>query len=117
VGGLIGGWFATTVGSEQILGFAGWRFPLYLVAVVGVMVGLLVFSCTVDPGAAHQIKLDPSHAKRRVSSGEENLHEQDSEDGEEHPKADDWSCDVFYAVPTEHAPSVLDAIEVHVLRV
>jgi hypothetical protein len=47
VGGLIGGWFATTVGSEVILGFAGWRFPLYSVALVGVAVGLLVFFLTV----------------------------------------------------------------------
>jgi hypothetical protein len=31
IGGLVGGWFATTVGSLIILGFAGWRFPLYAV--------------------------------------------------------------------------------------
>ena len=49
VGGLVGAWFATTTGSLVVLGFAGWRFPLYTCAIVGVFVGLLVLFFVVDP--------------------------------------------------------------------
>jgi MFS family permease len=52
IGGLSGGWFATTVGSTTILGFAGWRFPLYVCALTGALIGVLVYACVADPAKA-----------------------------------------------------------------
>jgi MFS family permease len=52
IGGLSGGWFATTVGSTTILGFAGWRFPLYVCAFTGALIGVLVYVCVADPAKA-----------------------------------------------------------------
>jgi MFS family permease len=49
IGGLSGGWFATTIGSTTILGFAGWRFPLYVCAITGALIGVLVNVCVSDP--------------------------------------------------------------------
>ena len=89
IGGLLGGWFATTVGSLTILGFAGWRFPLYVVAVVGVLVGVLVFCFTTDPGADHQIGNNNENADPA------------RKDDANHTSADEWSCDTFRAVLNE----------------
>jgi MFS family permease len=49
VGGMLGGFFATNVSHQQIMGIEGWRFAFHLVAVISVFVGFGVLKLAVDP--------------------------------------------------------------------
>lgn len=51
-GGMIGGFFATNIGSTMPFGMDGWRFAFHLMAVVSLITSALVFYVATDPRPA-----------------------------------------------------------------
>ena len=49
VGGMAGGFFATSVGNGHPLGVEGWRFAFFLIASVSVFTGILTLVIASDP--------------------------------------------------------------------
>ena len=48
-GGMIGGFFATNIGSTMPFGMDGWRFAFHLMALVSLVTSGLVFYIATDP--------------------------------------------------------------------
>ena len=48
-GGMVGGFFATNIGSTMPYGMEGWRFAFHLMAAVSLVTSALVFYMATDP--------------------------------------------------------------------
>lgn len=48
-GGMVGGFFATNIGSTMPFGMDGWRFAFHLMAAVSLVTSALVFYVATDP--------------------------------------------------------------------
>lgn len=48
-GGMIGGFFATNIGSTQPFGIEGWRFAFHLMAGISIVTSALVYHLAVEP--------------------------------------------------------------------
>lgn len=54
-GGMVGGFFATNIGSTTPFGMEGWRFAFHLMAAVSLVTSALVFYVATDPRPAAKV--------------------------------------------------------------
>ena len=54
-GGMVGGFFATNIGSTTPFGMEGWRFAFHLMASVSLVTSGLVFYVATDPRPAAKV--------------------------------------------------------------
>ena len=58
-GGMLGGFFATNVGSLRPLGMEGWRFSFHLMAALALVTVYLLLRWAVDPRPPARALLSP----------------------------------------------------------
>jgi hypothetical protein len=58
-GGMLGGFFATNVGSTRPLGMEGWRFSFHLMAALALVTVYLLLRWAVDPRPPARAVLAP----------------------------------------------------------
>ena len=56
-GGMIGGFFATNIGSMQPFGIEGWRFAFHLMAAVSLITSALVYYLATEPRPTAKVGL------------------------------------------------------------
>ncbi len=52
-GGMAGGFFATSIGSQKPFGVDGWRFAFFVIAGISVCTGFLTAFMASDPRKVH----------------------------------------------------------------
>lgn len=62
-GGMIGGFFATNIGSTQPFGIEGWRFAFHLMAAVSLVTSALVFYLATEPRPTAKVSLHAWHSQ------------------------------------------------------